>query len=93
MANQRYYEFIFLGSKDGDLRDFKVVNSLFEKYKPTLVVHLASRVGGLFANMNDKVGFLEDNIQMNNNIIKCSHLFEVKRLICALSSCIFPDDI
>ena len=32
---------VHLGSKDGDLRDMSAVNSIFEKYKPTHVVHCA----------------------------------------------------
>ena len=39
---------IHLGSADGDLRDMSVVNSIFEKYKPTHVVHCAAKVGGVY---------------------------------------------
>jgi len=46
---------IFLSSKDGDLRDRKETDAIFEKYKPTHVIHLAAKVGGLFANMKQKV--------------------------------------
>ena len=57
------------------------------------MIHLAAKVGGLFANMNDKVGFFEENLAMNGNIIKFSHRSGVKKLICVLSTCIYPDDI
>ncbi len=67
------------------------VNSLFKKVKPTFVIHLAAKVGGLFANMNDKVGFFEQNLAMNSNVIKCSHANNVSRLVCVLSTCIYPD--
>ena len=53
---------------------------------------MAARVGGLFANMSDKVGFYEDNVLINMNVVKCCHQFEVKRLLSALSTCIFPDN-
>jgi hypothetical protein len=46
---------IFLSSKDGDVRDRKATEAIFEKYKPTHVIHLAAKVGGLFANMAHKV--------------------------------------
>ena len=85
------FKFVFLSSRDGDLRDFKQVEALFEKHKPTYVIHMAARVGGLYANMKDKVGFYEDNMQINMNIIKYSYKFGVKRLLCAVSTCIFPD--
>lgn len=45
---------IFLSSKEGDLRDRKATEAVFEKYQPTHVIHLAAKVGGLFANMNHK---------------------------------------
>ena len=46
---------IFLSSKEGDLRDRKETDAIFNKYKPTHVIHLAAKVGGLFANMKQKV--------------------------------------
>jgi GDP-L-fucose synthase len=57
------------------------------------VIHLAAKVGGLFANMADKVNFYESNIQINSNVIKACDLIGVKRLICVLSTCIFPDKV
>lgn len=48
-------EWVFLSSKDGDLRDRKATEAIFEKFKPTHVIHLAAKVGGLFANMAQKV--------------------------------------
>ena len=48
-------KWIFLGSKDGDVRSRKDTEALFEKYKPTHVIHLAAKVGGLYANMKQKV--------------------------------------
>ena len=37
-------EWIFLTSKDGNLLDLKETEALFEKYKPTHVIHLAALV-------------------------------------------------
>lgn len=48
-------KWIFLSSKDGDLRVRSETDAIFEKYKPTHVIHLAAKVGGLFANMAQKV--------------------------------------
>lgn len=41
---QKNEEYIFLSSKDGDLRDMESTKAIFEKYKPTHVIHLAARV-------------------------------------------------
>ena len=46
---------VFLSSKDGDLCDRKATDAIFEKFKPTHVIHLAAKVGGLFANLAQKV--------------------------------------
>ena len=44
-------QWVFTGSQDANLTDFKSAKALFERIKPTMVIHLAARVGGLFANM------------------------------------------
>ena len=48
-------EWIYLSSKDGDLRVRSDTDAIFAKYKPTHVIHLAAKVGGLFANLAQKV--------------------------------------
>ncbi|KAG8934731.1 hypothetical protein FRC01_000777 [Tulasnella sp. 417] len=48
----------FATSKDGDLRVPKATEAMFEKHKPTHVIHLAALVGGLFKNMKFKHGLL-----------------------------------
>ena len=72
-------------------RDRESSRAVFEKYKPTYVVHLAAKVGGLFNNMAHKVEFYNDNIIMNMNVMELCREFKVKKLISCLSTCIFPD--
>ena len=72
---------IFLSSKDGDLTDRKATEAIFEKYKPTHVIHLAAKVGGLFANMAEKVEFYRENIIMNDNVMECSRIYKVEKLV------------
>jgi GDP-L-fucose synthase len=86
-----YYDFIFLASKDCDLTNYEETHKLFEKEQPDFVIHLAACVGGIFLNMKHKVNILEKNLLMNYNVVKCSHIFKVKKLIACLSTCIFPD--
>lgn len=85
------YEFIFLKSSVCDLLDYQKTIEYFSKVKPDYVIHLAACVGGLFKNMNDKVGMFEKNILINFNVVKASYEINVKKLICCLSTCIFPD--
>ena len=48
---------VFLSSKDGDLRVREDTDKIFDKFQPTHVIHLAAKVGGLFANLSQKVSF------------------------------------
>jgi GDP-L-fucose synthase len=84
-------EWIFLSSKDGDLRDYAATEAIFQKYKPTHIIHLAAYVGGLFKNMKEPVEFWQYNISMNENILRLSHKYNVTKLVSCLSTCIFPD--
>lgn len=89
--NYSEYEFIYLNSKILDLRDEKDTIEYFNKVKPTYVIHLAANVGGLFKNMRYKVEMFEDNMRINMNVLKASHLSKVKKVVSCLSTCIFPD--
>ncbi|NXY52229.1 FCL synthase, partial [Ceuthmochares aereus] len=44
-------EWIFVSSKDADLTSAVETKTLFERHKPTHVIHLAAMVGGLFKNI------------------------------------------
>lgn len=82
-----------LDKKKCDLRDTSQVTKLFESFNPDYVIHTAAKVGGVGANMNFKGDFFYDNMLMNTNIIHQSKQFNVKRLLCFLSTCIFPNEI
>lgn len=89
--NYPEYQFIYISSKDYDLTNFDSTAKMFLDYKPEYVIHLAACVGGLYKNMNYKIEMLEKNLQINFNVVKCSYLYKVKKLIACLSTCIFPD--
>ncbi|CAL1709605.1 unnamed protein product [Somion occarium] len=86
-------KWIFASSSEGDLRDAEQTKKLFEKYKPTHVIHLAALVGGLFKNMKYKATFLRDNTLINDNVLHTSHLTGVTKLISCLSTCVYPDKV
>ncbi|KAL6300948.1 hypothetical protein BKA93DRAFT_828649 [Sparassis latifolia] len=84
---------IFASSAEADLRDPEQTKKLFEKYKPTHVIHLAAIVGGVFINMKLQLTFLRDNVLINDNVLYTSYLFGVKKVISCLSTCVFPDKV
>jgi len=82
---------VFLSSKDGNLLSEEETQAVFDKHKPSHVIHLAALVGGLFANMKRNCDFFRDNMKMNDNILSCSHRTGVRKVVSCLSTCIFPD--
>jgi len=85
--------FMYSDSNTCDLRNYEQTFQLFNNFKPTHVIHLAAKVGGLFANLQYGVQFFEDNMSINMNVLKCCKLFNVTKCICCLSTCIFPDNV
>lgn len=84
-------KWIFSGVEEFDLRSAEQTRALFEKYRPTRVIHLAARVGGLFTNMQHKVEFYRENVLINDNVMEMCRIAKVEKLISFLSTCIFPD--
>ncbi|CAO3684064.1 unnamed protein product [Umbelopsis vinacea] len=78
------------GKKEGEKKP-EDTKAIFEKYKPTHVIHLAALVGGLFKNMKYKLDFLRDNMLINDNVLETSKVYGVKKVVSCLSTCIFPD--
>jgi len=87
------YYYIFMDSAWCDLRNYEQTLKVFKEFKPTYIIHLAACVGGLFKNMSQKVKMFEDNLLINTNVIKASHEAGIDKLICCLSTCIFPDGL
>jgi GDP-L-fucose synthase len=89
--NNNTYSIVSISSKDYDLTSSQETKAMFEKYKPTHVIHLAACVGGLYKNMNQKIAMFENNLAINNNVIKYAYESGVKNMVACLSTCIFPD--
>jgi len=84
-------EAVYISSKDYDLLDNKQVRVMMDDYEPSVVIHLAARVGGIVDNINHPVDYLEENVTMNTNVLKACHDFGVEKVISILSTCIYPD--
>jgi len=79
-------------SKECDLRNTEEVYSLFGKGWDS-VIHCAAKVGGLGGNINHKGEFFYENIMINTNVIESARRCGIKKLVCFLSTCIFPDNV
>ena len=73
-----------------DLKNQQTVSDFFEKEKPEYVIHIAAKVGGIKANIDNPAIFLYDNLIMQANIINSAYENQVKKFVFIASSCIYP---
>lgn len=73
-----------------DLRDEQAVGTFFAEHRPDACVLAAAKVGGIAANSADKVGFLYDNLRIQNAVIGAARATDTERLLFLGSSCIYP---
>lgn len=85
-----FYNIVGLPSRELDLRSQEATKSFFEREKPDYVILAAAKVGGIMANIQAPAEFLHDNLCIQNNVIECSRVFGVKKLLFLASSCIYP---
>jgi len=86
-------EYIFLSSKDFDLTNVSETKKCFEKYKPDIVIHLASVVYGATSGLDAQYKSLLDNCRINLNVFESCSNFNVKKIITCLSVVLSKKDI
>ena len=73
-----------------DLCDQKEVKNFMVSEQPDEVIIAAAKVGGIHANNTYPGDFIYENLQIQSNLIHCSHLQNVEKLLFLGSSCIYP---
>src|SRR6266704_1986770 len=76
--------------RDLDLTRQEPTENYFRSTRPDVVVMAAGRVGGILANNTYPVEFLADNLAMELNCIRASHMSGVQKLLFLGSTCIYP---
>lgn len=77
-------------SQELDLRDRSAVFRFFSEQQPEYVFLAAAKVGGIIANNNYPVDFINDNIKIQTNVIEAAFETGVKKLMFLGSTCIYP---
>lgn len=77
-------------SAEVDLRQRDAAFDAVVSASPDVVVVAAARVGGILANSEAPVDFLQDNLRIQTNIFEAANSAGVERLIFLGSSCIYP---
>lgn len=83
------FEVVSVGS-ERDLRDAAVASALFDEVRPTLLFHLAARVGGIYANSTQKPGFYRDNVLINTHTIDAAVDAGVEYVFAMGTGCAYP---
>src|SRR5262245_35173512 len=83
-------ELIVPRSSSVDLRDPFAVERLYEQSRPSMVIHLAARVGGIGANRRHPGTFFRDNMLMGMNVLEASRKFGVPKTVMVGTICSYP---
>lgn len=90
LLSEGYSTIITRTSKELNLTRQSDVERFFEEEKPDYVFLAAAKVGGIVANNTYRADFINDNLQIQNNVIHSAYLNKVKKLMFLGSSCIYP---
>ena len=90
LKSKGYNNLVVRTHNELDLTNQIAVREFFEKEKPEYVFLAAAKVGGINANNTAPADFIYENLMIQNNVIKASHDFCVKKLLFLGSTCIYP---
>ena len=90
LEKQGYTNILKRTRKELDLMSQVATEEFFAEEKPEYVFCAAAKVGGIWANKNQKAEFIYENLEVQNNLIHNAYKFGVKKLLFLGSSCIYP---
>jgi len=73
-----------------DLINIKDINRMYDVFKPEIVIHLAAKVGGIKANMDNPGSFFYDNLLMGVQLIEEARIRNIKKFVAIGSICSYP---
>lgn len=83
------HEVLAIGSGH-DLRDWSTTEKVFAGFRPSVVYHLAARVGGILANSTYKAGFYSDNVLINTHVVNACAATGVRYVFAMGTGCAYP---
>ncbi len=90
LEKQGYTNILKRTRKELDLMNQVATEEFFAKEKPEYVFCAAAKVGGIWANKNQKAEFIFENLEVQNNLIHNAYKYGAKKLLFLGSSCIYP---
>ena len=77
-------------SSEVDLREREATLKTLSEVQPDILIIAAAKVGGIVANLNSPVEFLNENLKIQTNLFEAAHANKVPRVLFLGSSCIYP---
>ena len=90
LAAQGFTRLIGRSRAEVDLLNAAAVEAFYRAERPEYVFVAAAKVGGIYANDTQPAAFLQENLQLQNNLIHGAYQHGVKKLLFLGSSCIYP---
>ena len=84
---------VYWSSRDCDLKVYDDLVRSIAVVKPSAIIHLAAKVGGIKENKENQAIFFDENVLINTNVVRAAHDCNVDRLLASLSTCAFPDSL
>lgn len=88
--NAARWEILAPCSEKLDLTQSIEVHDYIKKNKPDVIVHAAALVGGIHANIENPIAYLDSNLVMGRNVIMTAYQLGVKRFLNIASTCMYP---
>ncbi len=73
---------------EGDLQDKKLLEDIFKKFKPSIVINLAAQAGVRYSITNPSA-YINSNIVGFGNLLECCRNFKIENLLYASSSSVY----
>lgn len=87
-------DWIYISSSDYNLLDaYQVRAAIRDNRNLDAIVHLAGVVGGIKDNAARQADYIYQNLIMNSNVIHGAYEEGVPKVLSALSTCAFPDNL
>jgi GDP-L-fucose synthase len=77
-------------SKEYDLVNMDAVKNLYSDAKPDIVIHLAAKVGGIGANINNPGKFFYDNLMMGMQLMEVGRQKGIEKFVAIGTICSYP---
>lgn len=79
--------------QNGDLTQPSEFYEFAKRISPNLVIHTASRVGGIGANLDRPLAFIQENLAIDHGVISACLDLGIENLLTIGSSCMYPKNL